>query len=467
MPLFAMFRFKDGAAHLDDYGVQGDLTAYMDQFALEDATSAISLLVDGEGGDLGENSSKGSTKKRWKDRTAGGGKGGGKDDDLDEDDEDDDYDDYDDYDDDDAVPQKLVETDVTLDIKCRCVGFFVCFCCFACLVWGFGWFLNMCSVKYACVVESSPRLVCRNFLLCVCVFFYVTFLSTHAPHRVLYIDMEGRSDDQSIKFMIERMAPRRVAFVHGSLAAAAKLKTKLGSKATPKDAIFLPKRGDSIEMRSDTKTFQIKMDDSLLNSLRMKKIVGGDYEVARFRGVMRYPTAEELAQSAEASGGSASGEQDTERGDEGDAAAAAAAAKEATAMENRQMMLFAHAAEVAEGEQERQQAAEEEEEEEEEEDVVDGRSAKKEDGAGNEAGGQSSAGGGGWMGMGELKLSDLRTRLREVGVRAEIKPGGILVCEGNVAISKVGPHNFSMDGVVGEMYYRIRQVIYQVLTYVP
>ena len=120
-----MFRFKDGAAHLDDYGVQGDLTAYMDQFALEDATSAISLLVDGEGGDLGENSSKGSTKKRWKDRTAGGGKGGGKDDDLDEDDEDDDYDDYDDYDDDDAVPQKLVETDVTLDIKCRCVGFFV------------------------------------------------------------------------------------------------------------------------------------------------------------------------------------------------------------------------------------------------------------------------------------------------------------------------------------------------------
>ena len=130
------------------------------------------------------------------------------------------------------------------------------------------------------------------------------------------------------------------------------------------------------------------------------------------------------------------------------------------------MMLFAHAAEVAEGEQERQQAAEEEEEEE-EEDVVDGRSAKKEDGAGNEAGGQSSAGGGVWMGMGELKLSDLRTRLREVGVRAEIKPGGILVCEGNVAISKVGPHNFSMDGVVGEMYYRIRQVIYQVLTYVP
>ena len=115
IPLYAMFRFKEKSAYLDDYGVQGDLTAYMDQFALADATSAISLLVDGEGGDLTENTSKGSKKKRWKDRMAGGGK----DDELDEDDEDDDYDDYDDYDDDDTVPQKLVETNVMLDIKCR------------------------------------------------------------------------------------------------------------------------------------------------------------------------------------------------------------------------------------------------------------------------------------------------------------------------------------------------------------
>ena len=287
-------------------------------------------------------------------------------------------------------------------------------------------------------------------------FFFASPDTDSSEHRVIYIDMEGRSDDQSIKFMIERMAPRRVAFVHGSHAAAAKLKTKLDSKATPKDAIFLPKRGDSVEMRSDTKTFQIKMDDSLLNSLRMKKILGGDYEVARFRGVMRYPTTEELAQSAEASGGDATAEQSNDGGDgdDGDAAAEAAAAAQ---LENRQIMLFANAAEVAEGD-EPVEAAEEEE-------VVDGRSAKKEDVEGSVAGAGES--GGVWMGMGELKLSDLRARLREVGVRAEIKPGGILVCEGNVAISKVGPHDFSMDGVVGDMYYRIRQVIYQVLTYVP
>ena len=260
--------------------------------------------------------------------------------------------------------------------------------------------------------------------------------------------MEGRSDGQSVKFMIERMAPKRVAFVHGSHSAATKLRTKLTSKTTPKDSIFLPKRGDSIEMRSDTKTFHIKMDESLLNNLRMKKIVGGDYEVARFQGVMRYPTPEELAQSAEATaqGNDDPGEDnDAEKAEEVDTAG-----KES----DRQIMLFANAAGVA---GEKSGAVGEYDEK----SLVDGRSAKE---AGDIV--DTSESGGFWIGMGELKLSDIRARLRDVGVRAEIKPGGILVCEGNVAITKAGPYNFSVDGVVGETYYRIREVIYQVLTYV-
>ena len=114
VPAFAMFHYKDSPSYFDDYGIQGDLTAYMDQFALADATSAISLLVEGEDGDLGEVNSKGSKKKRWKDRMTGVGK----DDDLDDEDEEDEYDEYDD-DDDDAIPRKLVESSITLDIKCR------------------------------------------------------------------------------------------------------------------------------------------------------------------------------------------------------------------------------------------------------------------------------------------------------------------------------------------------------------
>ena len=242
--------------------------------------------------------------------------------------------------------------------------------------------------------------------------------------RILYIDMEGRSDDQSMKFMIERMQPRRVAFVHGNHDAASKLMKKLVSKTTSKDSIFMPLQGKPIEMRSDTKTFQIKMDDSLLSSLRMKSISGGDYAVARFDGVIRFPTLEELRKGVEAKEGEGQPNDDQTLQDE--------------AVENRQIMLFAKNLEA---------------------------DKKQEVDTGTGIGSEVTKGGM-WMGMGELKLSDLRARLREVGIRAEIKPGGILVCEGNVAISKSGPNNFSMDGVVGDMYYRIRQIIYQALTYV-
>ena len=58
IPLYAMFRFKEKSAHLMTTGCRRS-TAYMDQFALADATSAISLLVDNEGGDLTTIAAKG------------------------------------------------------------------------------------------------------------------------------------------------------------------------------------------------------------------------------------------------------------------------------------------------------------------------------------------------------------------------------------------------------------------------
>jgi len=72
-----------------------------------------------------------------------------------------------------------------------------------------------------------------------------------------------------------------------------------------------------------------------------------------------------------------------------------------------------------------------------------------------------------WMGVGELKLSEIRIKLQRLGIRADFQQGGLLVCEGEVTISKDGPNNFALEGVVGDRYYKIRDVLYQVLTYVP
>ena len=85
--------------------------------------------------------------------------------------------------------------------------------------------------------------------VCVCVSLLIS---------VLYIDMEGRSDDQSMQIMIEQMGPKRIAFVHGNERAVAALSTSL---STPIE-IFMTKQNETISMKSDTKTYSIKMDDS-------------------------------------------------------------------------------------------------------------------------------------------------------------------------------------------------------------
>ena len=70
--------------------------------------------------------------------------------------------------------------------------------------------------------------------------------------------MEGRSDDQSMQIMIEQMGPKRIAFVHGNETAVAALSTSL---STPIE-IYMTKQNETISMKSDTKTYSIKMDDS-------------------------------------------------------------------------------------------------------------------------------------------------------------------------------------------------------------
>ncbi len=369
-PLYAMFQFDEEklCSGYDDYGQQCDLTPYMDQFARQETTSIELLVEDGDrrkdsrGAGAGEGA---STKKRWRDRMAGKGSKGDAGAMFHDDSEDDDADEDDDtYDDDDmdAVPERLVSEETQLDVACK----------------------------------------------------------------LLYIDMEGRSDKQSLKIMIERMSPRRIALVHGSHDAASELKAALTSKETPKDDIHLPARGEGVEMRSDTKTFKIKMADTLLAMLRMKAIAEG-LEVARFNAVMRYQTPEERAAAA----GGGDGAAPLEDGE-------------------GELLLFPDRAGTK------------------------NNSNGKGDGQGmmvvqgDDDGDTGIVGKDGmWVSVGELKLSELRTRLQQVGIRADFQPGGVLVCEGGVAISKEGPREFAMDGVVGDLYYRVRDVIYQVLTFVP
>jgi hypothetical protein len=178
--------------------------------------------------------------------------------------------------------------------------------------------------------------------------------------------------------------------------------------------------------------FVKSIHSAVLHSLKMEKV--NDYEICRFTGVMRYPESDV--------------EEDNNEGEE--------AKKNAKKVEKR-MMLYPMS--VAERTLEGNQVQ-----------MIDGNEAK-EDTAKNmkeakEAGEGEGEEAGMWMGVGELKLSDVRGRLQRIGIRCEFQQGGLLVCEGDVTVSKSGQNHFSLEGVVGDRYYKIREILYQMLTYV-
>jgi hypothetical protein len=231
--------------------------------------------------------------------------------------------------------------------------------------------------------------------------------------------MEGRSDDQSMQIMLEQMAPRRIAFVHGNLDCAQQLGDRIDTKDQQR---YMTRASETIEMKSDTKTYSIKMDDALLHSLQMKKV--SDYEIARFSGVMRYP--EEVTKDEEVDG-----EEEN--------------AKKKKKEEEKRMLLYPNT------------SLKEEE----------GKHIKIINGLDSNASTGDDDDEGMWMGVGELQLSDVRTKLQQIFIRADFQQGGLLVCEGDVTILKDGPNHFALEGVVGDRYYKIREVLYQLLTYVP
>ncbi|GAO47354.1 Metallo-hydrolase/oxidoreductase [Saitoella complicata NRRL Y-17804] len=62
--------------------------------------------------------------------------------------------------------------------------------------------------------------------------------------------------------------------------------------------------------------------------------------------------------------------------------------------------------------------------------------------------------------VGDIKLADLRAGLRSQGITAEFMGEGTLLCDGVVAVRKVGAGRVVVEGGVGEVFWRVRGVVY-------
>ena len=70
------------------------------------------------------------------------------------------------------------------------------------------------------------------------------------------------------------------------------------------------------------------------------------------------------------------------------------------------------------------------------------------------------------VGVGNTRLVTLKAGLTEIGLRAEIKEGGVLLTENGVSITKRGPNDYFVEGPLCDTYYKARGVLYKRFAFV-
>lgn len=68
--------------------------------------------------------------------------------------------------------------------------------------------------------------------------------------------------------------------------------------------------------------------------------------------------------------------------------------------------------------------------------------------------------------IGDIKLNDLRHRLSEANHTVKFKGEGTLVVDNQLAVRKISDGNLVIDGGTGELFYKVRSVIQNMLAYV-
>ncbi|KAI8918292.1 beta-lactamase-like protein [Powellomyces hirtus] len=109
--------------------------------------------------------------------------------------------------------------------------------------------------------------------------------------KVIYIDFEGRSDGRSIKNILPQVAPRKLILVRGSEEATQELAEYCLSTESMTSEVYTPHIGECINVSAATNIWQVKLTDSLVSSLNMAEMA--EYELAYVSGIIRFPNGED------------------------------------------------------------------------------------------------------------------------------------------------------------------------------
>ncbi|KAH8113222.1 cleavage and polyadenylation specificity factor subunit [Phellopilus nigrolimitatus] len=224
--------------------------------------------------------------------------------------------------------------------------------------------------------------------------------------RLLFVDMEGLNDGRAVKKIAAHVNPRKMIIVHSSSEGAQSLVDACGAvRALTKD-IYTPDIGESVQIGQHTNSYSISLSEELLSSVKMSNFE--DNEVGFVQGCI--------------------------------ASLASSTIPILEPMSNLTARIEEAPVEVVLVKPSR----------------LGSRPATKLP--------QSTM-------IGDLKLTVLKARLASIGVKTEFAGEGVLLCRGNpseetsgdsiVAVKKMADGKVELEGTVTDIYYSVRQAIYE------
>jgi len=104
---------------------------------------------------------------------------------------------------------------------------------------------------------------------------------------IRFVDMEGLSDERSIKTIVTRVAPRKIVLLRGGDDGKQRLFDFFSSNALPNQDVINVAHGEAVDVSSDSSMYSVKLADELVRGLTPFRL--GDYEISRIHGMLAIP----------------------------------------------------------------------------------------------------------------------------------------------------------------------------------
>ncbi|PLW56559.1 hypothetical protein PCANC_01444 [Puccinia coronata f. sp. avenae] len=94
--------------------------------------------------------------------------------------------------------------------------------------------------------------------------------------NVLMIDLEGKADGRALKTIIPQINPKTVVLINGSTTSNDDFASSVAGLPSFTKQVFSPRVGDQGTVGHDTKSFSVRLGDSIMSSLRFSEVEGFD-----------------------------------------------------------------------------------------------------------------------------------------------------------------------------------------------